>query len=444
MTLPDQFVIQMKDLLGSEYQDFASALQEQPPVSVRLNPFKSEHELSLMNSVPWCAQGFYLKERPVFTIDPFFHAGHYYVQEASSMFLDYIIKFINLKNNSKVLDLCSAPGGKSTLLLSHMANEGFLHSHEYDPYRMGILKQNIERWGYSNSIITSGPLAQLKRLDIRYDLILVDAPCSGEGMFRKEKDALSQWNLNKVNHCCNLQKNIMSIADTLCAQNGYIVYSTCTWNQKENEDILQSYILSGKYSPIKIENKYEINEYLNHTYTYRMFPHKISGEGFSVSVIKKEISVDSEYSTLKTHSDHGPGIKFNMDYWIENNKRFSSIIFKEKYLALNQNCLDGFYNISHKISTSHMGISIGSFKGEDFYPSHGLSQSVFLNNNLEHLSMNREQALDYLRASTPSIHISTKNQWLVANYKTAKLGWLKSGGSGLKNYFPKNQRIISF
>src|SRR6185436_19887387 len=114
------FVIQMKNLLGSEYSDFESALHETPPASVRLNPFKPENQLPLADSVPWCPEGYYLKNRPVFTIDPFFHAGHYYVQEASSMFVDFILKNLKLKSNSKILDLCSAPGGKSTLILSHL------------------------------------------------------------------------------------------------------------------------------------------------------------------------------------------------------------------------------------------------------------------------------------------------------------------------------------
>jgi 16S rRNA C967 or C1407 C5-methylase (RsmB/RsmF family) len=220
MTLPDLFKVQMKNLLGPEYPDFEEALHISSTPSVRLNPFKSEHQLPLAEPVPWCSGGYYLKERPNFTIDPFFHAGHYYVQEASSMFIDYILRSINFKTNSKILDLCSAPGGKSTLLLSFLATDGFLHCHEYDSFRAGILKQNIERWGYPNTIVTSGAMTQLENLDVRYDLILIDAPCSGEGMFRKEPEALKQWNENKVHHCSHLQKNIMNVADTLCAEDG--------------------------------------------------------------------------------------------------------------------------------------------------------------------------------------------------------------------------------
>lgn len=444
MTLPDPFVIQMKNLLGSEYSDFESALREQPPVSIRLNPLKQGHEFSLFQQVPWCEHGYYLDKRPVFTIDPFFHAGHYYVQEASSMFLDFVLKSINLKSNSKVLDLCSAPGGKSTLILSHLKNSGLLHCHEFDPFRMGVLKQNVERWGYSNSIITHGSLSLLVNLEIKYDLILIDAPCSGEGMFRKEKDALTQWSLNKVNQCAGIQKNIMQIADSLCAKDGYIVYSTCTWNQKENEDILYSYISDGKYSPIKIEHGFAIDEYHEQTYTYRLFPHKTKGEGFTVSVIKKDQSAFAEISKPSPQSVPKSDSKINLDHWLQDPANYTVQKNKEKYFAINHQCSENFVSILQKIPSSYLGIPLGEFKGSHFYPSHGLSQSIFINRDLDHVILDQKQAVEYLRASTPEISISTNAQWLLACYKTARLGWFKHGGTGLKNYFPKNQRIISY
>lgn len=444
MTLPADFINQMKNLLGSEYSDFEASLHEQPSVSIRINPSKTENEFNLSQKVPWCADGYYLESRPVFTIDPFFHAGHYYVQEASSMFIDTILKKLKLKKNPRILDLCSAPGGKSTLLLAHLANQGFVHCHEFDPFRMGILKQNIERWGYPNVIITYGSLHQLERLDYQYDLILIDAPCSGEGMFRKEADALKQWNTKKINHCCNLQNNIMNVADSLCAENGYIIYSTCTWNRNENEQILESYIQDNKYQSVKIEQAFNITETQNPTYTYRFFPHKISGEGYTVSVLRKEGSATINTDNANKPSNLKPIGECHAENWLNDHHNYATTTFKDKWYAIHQDYYFIFQNIVQSISTSYLGIPLGNQKGKEFYPAHGLSQSICLHSEIHKFQMNSAQALDYLRAMTPSYPIQSETRWLIAAYKSAKLGWLKSSGSGIKNYFPIHQRILSF
>lgn len=444
MILQEEFKLQMKNILGQEYSDFIEALHREPMVSIRTNPAKPENQLELFKPVPWCPTGHYLKERPVFTIDPFFHAGHYYVQEASSMFLDYVLNSIEIPLNPKILDLCSAPGGKSSLILSYLNNKGSLHCHEFDPYRQGVLKQNIGRWGYPNAIITYGSLQQLQKLDIRYDIILIDAPCSGEGMFRKEQEAWKQWNPNKVNHCSNIQKSIMAIADNLCTHNGYIIYSSCTWNTSENEEILQEYVKSENYRSVQIENNYPIHESFNSTYTYRFFPHKIEGEGFTISVIQRMRETTTSSTTHKTNIHFKTESTIEFNDLINEPDRFTSIYFKDNSIAVESELMSHFKSIFERVNTSYFGIPIGMKKGNDFYPAHALSQSMFLHTQIERLDLNRQLSLDYLRALIPNISIKSNSKWLIASYQSANLGWLKTGGQGLKNYLPKNQRIISF
>ncbi len=442
MTLPTEFTKQMTGLLGSEYSDFEYAMQQKPAVSIRINPAKPENELKLSDQVAWCTEGFYIEDRPIFTLDPFFHAGHYYVQEASSMFLDYILKKLNLSPKPRILDLCSAPGGKSSLLLSHLQSRGILHCHEFDVHRHSILKQNIIRWGYPNAIVTYGSLLQLQKLNIKYDVILIDAPCSGEGMFRKEEDALKQWNNKKIGHCQNIQRHILSIADTLCAQQGYIIYSSCTWNTRENEEVLEDYIISNRYEAVEIKHDFPIPQSNKFSFTYRMYPHKIKGEGFTISVIKKQSD------TLEKHRKTKSGIllqsNVNTPLWLNNSDDMVTIFFKDHYFAIPKDLEEDTIEIFEKVNTSSFGIPLGSFKGDDFYPAHGLSQSILLRNDLESIDLNKQQALNYLRALTPDIVYNSGSKWLTGKYKSASLGWIKSLSTGLKNYFPKNQRIISF
>jgi 16S rRNA C967 or C1407 C5-methylase (RsmB/RsmF family)/NOL1/NOP2/fmu family ribosome biogenesis protein len=434
MTLPEEFKKEMIHILGSDYPDFESSMHERTPVSIRMNPAKPQHELTVARQIPWCPEGYYLKERPLFTMDPFFHAGHYYVQEASSMFLDFILKSLDLKSEPLILDLCSAPGGKSTILLSHLRSRGLVHCHEYDSYRHGILKQTLVKWGYPNSIVTYGSLHQLQKLSIKYDLILIDAPCSGEGMFRKEKEAIKQWNLSKVNYCHNLQRTIFSVADSLCANHGYIIYSTCTWNSKENEEIVSSYVQSGKYQSVKIHHEFPILETANPAYTYRFFPHKLEGEGYTISVLKKQdesVSPSTELSSIKfSESD------IDLSDWLMDYSEMTVIPFKDNNYAIHKKHVPQVMNIQRNVNTSYFGIPLGVYKAKDFYPSHGLCQSI--------LALQELESVNYLRALTPELVVQTKTIWLTGKYKSATLGWIKVLNNRLKNYLPKNLRIISY
>lgn len=445
MKLPEQFVIQMKRLLNEEFPEFENALHKESPVSIRLNPNKNTNDFNLNKSdqIPWCTTGYYLKERPSFTLDPFFHAGHYYVQEPASMFLEYILNALKIPKNCNVLDLCSAPGGKSTLLLSYFSEDAFIHSHEYDPHRAKVLKQNLERWGTNNTYVSQGSLEQLSNSSMRYKIILVDAPCSGEGMFRKEPEALKQWSPQKVKACTVMQQNILKVADALCETGGYIIYSTCTYNSEENEQQLTPYVLGGRFKSIQLPN-YFAQEYLEkQVFVYRFYPHKLSSEGLTISVIQKQEELISLNFKLKSAS-----IKFNKEFnpadWINNSTAYQIISVRELFYAVHQNHLEQFAYLNSFLRFSGGAIPVCQMKGIAVYPEHGLALSIHLNEQIHKYDLDLKEALNFLRATYAPLQKEIKAKWLLAVYKSAHLGWFKVNQNGLKNYFPINQRIRNY
>ena len=243
ISLPPAFTERMQQLLGNESETFFQALVSESPTSIRLNPEKTVNtdlpfsEL-LSRQVPWCSNGYYLKERPSFTSDPLLHGGAYYVQEASSMFLQVVLQQITEDTPLRVLDLCAAPGGKSTLLANNLPKDSLLVSNEVIKSRASILKENIIKWGYDHIVVTNSDPNRFTGMKGAFDMILVDAPCSGEGMFRKDEKAITEWSENNLRLCEERQKRILSDVWDALAPGGYLVYSTCTYNPGENEDIL--------------------------------------------------------------------------------------------------------------------------------------------------------------------------------------------------------------
>ena len=285
---PQQFLDRAKELTGSEYDKFINSLSEPSPVSIRMNPCKAIEEFSKEEKVPWSKDGKYLFERPSFTFDPLFHAGCYYVQDASSQFLEQPFLQIKkiVKSPCKILDLCAAPGGKSTHLLSLMNSDDLLVSNEIVPARNTILRQNIIKWGCANVLVTQNEPSVFGRLKGFFDVVVVDAPCSGEGLFRKDANAIDEWSPENVNRCSIRQKEILSDAYETLAPGGFLIYSTCTFEEEENDSQINFLIQKYGMKKINIENIYEgVKANLN---GLSFFPHRIRGEGFYISLLQKE------------------------------------------------------------------------------------------------------------------------------------------------------------
>ena len=261
--LPHSFTEYTRQLMGDErFERYLQSFEEEPPVSIRLNPKKAGNmEAVDGEQVPWCRNAYYLKSRPNFTMDPLFHAGCYYVQEAASMFLDEVLRqaeansslFI-LHSSLKALDLCAAPGGKSTLLRAALPDNCVLYSNEPMRQRANILAENVEKWGYGSHLVTNVYPKVFRRSKLRFDVILCDVPCSGEGMFRKDPATIREWSSQQVEKCWQLQRDIVTDAWTCLNPGGLLIYSTCTFNTKENEEnirwMLEEFDEFGRYGAL--------------------------------------------------------------------------------------------------------------------------------------------------------------------------------------------------
>ena len=239
MQLPEQFVERTQALLGNEYTAFEQALGATTPTSIRVNSKKNFAPSN--EKVEWCDKAFYLPERPLFTADPLLHAGAYYVQEASSMFLSQAV-LQHMQNAETVLDLCAAPGGKSTLLRQFLPTDCLLVSNEIVRSRAYVLAENLSKWGHENVFVSNNASEDFVALGAYFDAIVVDAPCSGEGMFRKDKTAIEEWSVANVEMCVKRQREILENIWQCLKPGGTMVYSTCTYNRAENEEIGRAHV----------------------------------------------------------------------------------------------------------------------------------------------------------------------------------------------------------
>ena len=306
--LPAVFKEKTRQLMGDErFGRYLKSFEEDVPVSIRLNPQKAANmEVIDGEQIPWCRNGYYLKQRPNFTFDPLFHAGCYYVQEAASMFLDEVLRQTSpipsqgweqgsspLGRLGEVLDLCAAPGGKSTLLRSALPEDYMLFSNEPIRTRANILLENVTKWGYKNHFVTNAYPKDYRASKLRFDIILCDVPCSGEGMFRKDEATIREWSPQQVEKCWQLQREIVSDAWACLNDGGLLIYSTCTFNTKENEENIH-WILSefddAKVVPIETKPEWNITGSLLDGFNepvYRFIPGITRSEGLFICVLRK-------------------------------------------------------------------------------------------------------------------------------------------------------------
>ena len=305
--LPAVFTEKTRLLMGEErFERYLQSFEEDAPVSIRLNPMKASPNLSKGREfqvldgerVPWCRHAYYLKQRPNFTMDPLFHAGCYYVQEASSMFLDEVLRQYSpllLEGSGEALDMCAAPGGKSTLLRSALPKDCVLYSNEPIRNRANILLENVTKWGYENHLVTNNYPKDYRKSKLMFDLILCDVPCSGEGMFRKDEATIREWSEQNVEKCWQLQRDIVDDAWACLNAGGLLIYSTCTFNTKENEENIRYFLEQYddmKVVPINIQPEWNITGSLLegfHEPVYRFIPGISRGEGLFMCVLRKSL-----------------------------------------------------------------------------------------------------------------------------------------------------------
>ena len=439
MLLPEEFIIKTKCLLGTEWAAFEKAMNEDSPVSIRINPRKGNFDLlsgnlSFSEPVPWTKYGYYLNSRPSFTLDPLFHAGCYYVQEASSMFLEnFVGKYF--PQPAKVLDLCAAPGGKSTHLSSFLPEESLLVANEVIRSRAGILSENLIKWGNPNSIVTSNDPSEIGRaLPDFFDVILADLPCSGEGMFRKEPAAIDEWSVENVRLCSKRQRRIVADIWPALKAGGILIYSTCTYNREENEENLD-WICS--------EFKAELLEK-----PLRMKPHKIKGEGFFIAAIrKKETQFSAYYTTRKNEKRE---IKREsifhsspFESYLISPSDFTYISENNRWIAFPTIHFQNINKIKNNLRILSAGIKLGEIKGKDRIPAHGIAMSPVLSNAaFSCWEVDKETAISYLRKDDlRKIPTELSKTFILITYKGIPLGFVKNIGTRVNNLYPQEWRI---
>ncbi len=448
MELPQAFKASMLlTLSNGAYEDFKSSFDDEVPVSIRINSYKFSANIAF-DQVPWCKNGYYLPERPVFTLDPAFHAGAYYVQEASSMFLRHILEnIVNHRKDIKILDLSASPGGKTTLIANFLNHEGLLVANEIIKNRAYTLKYNVSKEGYSNVIVTNNEPKDFTPLAEYFDIILVDAPCSGEGMFRKDPNAINEWSPESVLSCSIRQQNILKDVLPCLKSGGHLIYSTCTYNDHENIDnvlyAMNTFGLKGVNIPINVE--WQISEISKgNAKGFQFYPHMTKGEGFFISVMQKENADLNNVRWKTTDKVLQPLDKKAVSYinpWValENkdllvdktgNIHLFPIQFTEEAKVL-----------SHYLRMIYCGSTIGILNKTVFIPDHSLALSLDKNKEVETIALTKNEALLYLKRELTTIN-SDKKSWLLATFEGNGIGWLKNLGNRINNYLPAEYRIL--
>ena len=455
--LKQDFIQKTGWLLKDEYDAFEAALGAVPPVSIRFNPHKQREDGSLpavcvagMENVPWCESGFYLPERPSFTFDPLFHAGVYYVQEASSMFLEQAMRRILsdaefAEKRLTALDLCAAPGGKSTHLLTLLPEDSLLICNEVIRNRSLILAEVIAKWGHASTMITQNDPKTFGHLPALFDVILADVPCSGEGMIRKDQTD----SVDHVKLCAARQRRIIHDVWPALKPGGYLIYSTCTFNTEENEEnvfaLAQS--LDAAIIPIPVKPAWNIAGALCHDIpVYRFFPHRIRGEGFFMALLRKQD--DSKPAATLKNIQHppvsikNPALPDAIKNWVSNPERF---LFRHTTTAVhavpaaNDNICT---LLSKHLNTLSTGIRVGEWTGKMFTPSAAMALSTELNPDaFPTIDLSYEQAISYLQRESTTLPESYPKGFVLVTFQNHPLGFVKNIGTRANNLYPQEWRI---
>lgn len=456
MDLPEDFTRRTQALLGDEYETFRASLDETPCISLRLNPSKNTaHRLT--DHVPWCESGYYLSEKPTYTFDPLFHAGTYYVQEASSMFLEQVLKQY-VQSPVRFLDLCAAPGGKSTHALSVLPTGSLLVSNEITDSRIHILVENLIKWGTGNPVVTHNDSGDFAALQYYFDVILADVPCSGEGMFRKDPNAVNEWSVANITQCAERQRSILDrIWDTL-HPGGLLIYSTCTYNTEENEQIIQ-YLQStydAELLPVAVAAEWNVKKGLSgNLEVNRFMPHRTRGEGFFMAALRKpgETAVNRDellgkllkkINKKKGKEKYSEPVPTAIKKWIKEPDHYDFRQSDDKIWAYPKEYADDITVLSSLLDIRYAGIAVASLKGKEWIPEQACAMSsVYNRQTFPEQELSLAQAIAYLRREALQLPPDTPKGIILLTYQDTPLGWAKNLGTRANNLYPQEWRIRS-
>ena len=461
-TLPKDFIDYTQQLMGDElyHQLEQGILEGEVPTSIRLNPFKCKESEDAVDGepIPWCpTTGRYLSSRPNFTFDPLLHAGKYYVQEASSMFVDLVIRQL-VHEPVTMLDLCAAPGGKSTAVRAALPEGSLLFSNEPMRTRSQILAENIQKFGHPDMIVTNNYPRDYKKSKLQFDVILTDVPCSGEGMFRKDDGAINEWSLQNVDNCWQLQREIVSDIWNSLKPGGILIYSTCTFNAHEDEENIAWICKNLGAEPIALEgiaDQWNITGNLigNGIPVYRFLPGKTRGEGIFLAVLRKEgeaegasASAKKDKKDKKRKDKKGSKAKALEipSGWLKDNTAYIAVSKDDAVYAIPTEWKETYETADQHLKVIHAGIKLGTDKGKALIPDQSLALSTMLNTEaFPQVELSYEDAIRYLRKEAVNLPEGTPKGNVLVTYRHTPLGWEKNIGNRANNLYPQEWKIKS-
>ena len=453
--LPEAFADYTRTLLGeAEYRLFEAALQREPVVSLRLNPGKPAVDPASspagLTPVPWASTGYYAARRPTFTFDPLFHAGCYYVQEASSMFLEQVMRRY-VSRPVTMLDLCAAPGGKSTHARSLLPEGSLLVSNEVMRPRVSVLVENVQKWGHPDVVVTNNDPADFRPLRHVFDVILTDVPCSGEGMFRKDVVAVDEWSPDNVALCRQRQRRILTDIWDCLKPGGLLIYSTCTYNKEEDEDNVAWMCDELDAEPLEVPVRPEWNIAPDLSGrglpVCRFLPHRTQGEGFFIAALRKPDG-EAEPPALRRGK---PGdrkgkttpVPAACRTWLRNPEQWEWTCDGARVTAVPLAHKETISLLGRHLRVVSAGIAVGELKGRDCVPSHALAMSTVRADAFPLCEVDHAQALAYLRREALGLSSGVPRGYVALTYRGIPLGFVKQLGSRANNLYPAEWRIRS-
>jgi len=451
MAFSQEFINILDEILPFEERSrLLDALECEPQISVRFNPVVSGAEDLALESldcksdgrVPWAENAVYLDHRPQFTLDPLLHQGCYYVQEASSMFMEQAVRRC-VTGPVRALDLCAAPGGKSTLLASLLPEGSLLVSNEIQRSRAQILAENMTKWGRPGVVVTCNTPKQIGESNLMFDLIAVDAPCSGEGMFRKDDVAVADWSLQNVQMCAMRQRQIIEDVWPALKPGGYMIYSTCTFNRYEDEDnvrwIMEQF--GAEAIPIETRQEWNIKGSLtgDNLPVYHFMQHLTRGEGFFLCLLRKPKGSFREVGLRPFRTDSA--VSAVCREWLAPSGGYEFYVKADSIYALPSTLAPDMRQVAQELYALVPGIEVATLKGRDWVPAHALAMSNALNRDAFcQVEVSRQQALNYLHCD--AIHLDNAPRGIVLlTYMSIPLGFAKNLGNRANNMYPQEWRI---
>jgi 16S rRNA C967 or C1407 C5-methylase (RsmB/RsmF family)/NOL1/NOP2/fmu family ribosome biogenesis protein len=454
--LPDKLLRSLEGTKGFDKDAFEKVHASGEQItSIRINPLKPSvagRELpagetshnsrpTIHEKIAWTQYGFYLTERPSFTFDPIFHAGLYYVQEASSMFLEQALKqTVDLSQPLILLDLSAAPGGKSTHIQSLISANSLLVSNDVIRSRANILKDNIIKWGCENVVVTNNDPKDFGKLRNYFDVIVVDAPCSGSGLIRKEPEAVNEWSENNVALCSQRQHRILADVFPALKKDGDLIYSTCSYSKEEDEEIAEWMIrtLPVTYYPLFIDKSWNISESES---GYRFWPDKIKGEGFYIACFKKTEGEDDADTRTKRKAETATSKEMEtVSKWMKI-KHHHLVKNESTIYAWPESLANDMSFILAKLKVIYSGVRIGELIRDKLIPDHALAMSRLINDSTGSIAVNYKQAIQYLQKKDMQIDHAVMG-WQLVKYEGHSLGWINVLSNRINNYYPKELRIL--